>query len=301
MLGPLLQIPPDVLSVLSQIPFEVPNQSDHPVIESLINRSEIIGGKLIRPTLCIWSGLIYSLPETLLYPPALCAEWTHAATLIHDDVIDNETLRRNKPTLNSITTNCRAVLSGDVLLARVISILAKEPYYEILKTLSLALEKTVYGEWLQHDLKFTVQDHFESIEKIAEYKTASLFTWAMTVGPILAKAGQKEIEAFHESGRLLGIAFQMLDDTFDFETDLKEGYLNYVGIELVKNSSKRNRNLFNEKFWTDNELENAKLIIQNRAQEKIEEAIQVLNFKTENSSLLQSLKNFFLFIGKRRY
>src|ERR1700722_13242481 len=90
-----------------------------PEIDSLLSKTVLFRGKKFRPTLCFLMAQLLGIDLEKVHPYARAAEFVHAATLAHDDVIDESPMRRNRPTLNARSSNARAVLAGDLLLARV--------------------------------------------------------------------------------------------------------------------------------------------------------------------------------------
>ena len=107
------------------------------------------GGKLFRPRLCFMMAEAIEVPFHLIAPYARIAELVHGATLAHDDVIDEATLRRGKLTLNAKITQARAVLVGDLMLSRAMVELCELGDHQILKRMSEVLEDLSTGEWLQ--------------------------------------------------------------------------------------------------------------------------------------------------------
>src|SRR4051812_15877833 len=119
-----------------------------PEVDILLSKTVLFRGKKFRPTLCFLMGQLLRLPQELLHPYARAAEFVHAATLAHDDVIDESLIRRNRPTLNARSSNARAVLAGDLLLARVMAELSSLGEIQIIHDLARTVEELVLGEWL---------------------------------------------------------------------------------------------------------------------------------------------------------
>jgi octaprenyl-diphosphate synthase len=152
---------------------------------------------------------------------AACVELIHAATLMHDDVIDNGTLRRGKKTLNKVWDNQKSVLVGDYLLSRCFEMMVEDGNLEVLKLLSSTSSKIAQGEVLQLQHQGEVDMLEETYLKIISAKTAELFAAATKVGAILSDVTSKEKEALEFYGRNLGLTFQIADDTLDYNSDLK--------------------------------------------------------------------------------
>jgi octaprenyl-diphosphate synthase len=146
-------------------------------------------------------------------------EYLHAATLLHDDLVDDAKMRRGAPVAHSIYGNSTAVLVGDFLLARSLSIAAKTGRPEIIKIISEITEEMSQGEIHQlmrkGSLDLTEPEYLEIITR----KTAVLIQGACRVGALLAKAPENIINALSDYGLNLGIAFQMIDDLLDYTAD----------------------------------------------------------------------------------
>ena len=152
---------------------------------------------------------------------AACVELIHAATLMHDDVIDSSEIRRRKKTLNSIWGNQSSILVGDYLLSRCFEMMVEDGNLEILKLLSSTSAEISQGEVLQLQHKGEIDMLEETYLKIISAKTASLFAAATKVGSILANKENKIKEALEFYGKNLGLTFQIADDTLDYNSELK--------------------------------------------------------------------------------
>ena len=152
---------------------------------------------------------------------AACVELIHAATLMHDDVIDNSDIRRGKKTLNTIWGNHSSILVGDYLLSRCFEMMVEDGNLEILRLLSSTSSEIAQGEVLQIQHKGEVDILEETYLKIISSKTASLFAAATKVGAILAEKDLKYKEALEFYGKNLGLTFQIADDALDYNSELK--------------------------------------------------------------------------------
>ena len=152
---------------------------------------------------------------------AACVELIHAATLMHDDVIDNSDIRRGKKTLNSLWGNQSSILLGDYLLSRCFEMMVEDGNLEILRLLSSTSSEIAQGEVLQLQHKGEVDILEETYLKIISSKTASLFAAATKVGAILAGKDLKYKEALEFYGKNLGLTFQIADDALDYNSELK--------------------------------------------------------------------------------
>ena len=180
------------------------------------------GGKRLRALLTLGSAKLCGYNKgTRDINLAACVELIHSATLMHDDVIDNGSIRRGKKTLNKIWDNHSSVLVGDYLLSRCFEMMVEDGNIEVLKLLSSTSSKIAQGEVLQLQHKGEVDMLEETKLKIISSKTAELFAASTKVGAILSDMKTKEKEALEFYGRNLGLTFQIADDTLDYNSELK--------------------------------------------------------------------------------
>ena len=180
------------------------------------------GGKRLRALLTLGSSKLCGYTKgTRDINLAACVELIHAATLMHDDVIDNGSIRRGKKTPNKIWGNHSSVLAGDYLLSRCFEMMVEDGNIEVLKLLSSTSSIIAQGEILQLQHKGEVDMLEETYLKIISSKTAELFAAATKVGAILSEMKIKEKEALEFYGRNLGLTFQIADDTLDYNSELK--------------------------------------------------------------------------------
>ena len=180
------------------------------------------GGKRLRALLTLGSAKICGYSKgSRDVNLAACVELIHAATLMHDDVIDNSEIRRGKKTLNSIWGNQSSILVGDYLLSRCFEMMVEDGNLEILKLLSTTSAEISQGEVLQLQHKGEIDMLEETYLKIISAKTASLFAAATKVGSILTNKENKIKEALEFYGKNLGLTFQIADDTLDYNSELK--------------------------------------------------------------------------------
>ena len=196
--------------------------SDVELVKKMTEYHLDTGGKRLRALLTLGSAKICGYSKgTRDINLAACIELIHAATLMHDDVIDNGSVRRGKKTLNSIWNNHSSVLIGDYLLSRCFEIMVEDGNIEVLKLLSSTSSKIAQGEVLQLQHQGEVDMLEETYLKIISAKTAELFAAATKVGAILSDTKSKEKEALEFYGRNLGLTFQIADDTLDYNSELK--------------------------------------------------------------------------------
>ena len=182
------------------------------VSEYIINS----GGKRLRPALVILSAGAFGYPGKFHYHLAAVVEFIHTATLLHDDVVDESELRRNKETANALFGNAASVLVGDFLYSRAFQMMVEVNNMRIMQVLADATNTIAEGEVLQllncRDPHVTEENYLQVIR----YKTAKLFEAASRLGAILGNATPEEEEAMAIYGMHLGTAFQLIDDMLDY-------------------------------------------------------------------------------------
>jgi len=197
-------------------------ESDVDLVKKMTDYHLDTGGKRLRALLTLGSAKLCGYTKgTRDINLAACVELIHSATLMHDDVIDNGSIRRGKETLNQIWDNHSSVLVGDYLLSRCFEMMVEDGNIEVLKLLSSTSSKIAQGEVLQLQHKGEVDMLEETYLKIISAKTAELFAAATKVGAILSEMKTKEKEALEFYGRNLGLTFQIADDTLDYNSELK--------------------------------------------------------------------------------
>ncbi|MCS6830220.1 MAG: polyprenyl synthetase family protein [Armatimonadota bacterium] len=207
---------PDLQAVEERIQQEI--SSPVHTIWSLSGHVLSSGGKRLRPALVCLSAYATGLPvnRSRLIPLAAAAELMHTATLIHDDVVDNTTTRRGRPTASALFGNGVTVITGDYLLAKVMSLLAEDGSIEIIRTVSQVALEMSEGEVLQMlhkaDVSISEQTYFDIIRK----KTAVFIQGCCRTGALAAQAPPETVEALGRYGFHIGMAFQLADDLLDY-------------------------------------------------------------------------------------
>jgi octaprenyl-diphosphate synthase len=193
--------------------------SDVALIEQISHYIIGAGGKRIRPRLVLLfaEALGHHGPEP--YELAAIVEFIHTATLLHDDVVDESSLRRSRPTANALFGNAASVLVGDFLYSRAFQMMVSVNRMRVLDVLADATNVIAEGEVLQlmnmHDPDLAVADYL----RVIRYKTAKLFEASARLGAVIADAPRDVEEACADYGRALGTAFQLVDDLLDYEGD----------------------------------------------------------------------------------
>lgn len=206
------------------------------------------GGKRIRPVLVLLMANAYRYQGKFHYDLAAIIEFIHTATLLHDDVVDESSMRRGRQTANALFGNAASVLVGDFLYSRAFQMMVSIDSMRIMRILADATNVIAEGEVLQllnmHDPDVTEERYLEVIR----CKTAKLFEAAAQIGALISGADEAQIESAGEYGRSLGTAFQLIDDVLDYSgkaeeigknvgDDLREGKPTLPLIYLMKNGS----------------------------------------------------------------
>lgn len=174
------------------------------------------GGKRIRPTIFLLCANFLGYNDANKFPIAAVCEYIHTASLLHDDVIDNSTLRRNKPTVNSIWGDETAVLAGDLIYSTACRLMVKTKNLDLIDTFAECIRFMSECELYQLEMLWNSDILESEYDHLISGKTAILFeASAKTVG-YLANASQEIIHLLSEFGKNLGMAFQISDDCLDY-------------------------------------------------------------------------------------
>jgi len=179
------------------------------------------GGKRLRPLLLVLAARMCDYRGDYDKTFSISLEYLHAATLLHDDLIDDAELRRGQPVAHSIWGNATTILVGDFLLARALTIAAGTGNIEIIKVVAGITENMSQGEIHQLSRKGDLSLSETEYRDVIWRKTAVLFEGACRSAALLAGASPDRIEALSTYGANLGLAFQMADDLIDYTSDTK--------------------------------------------------------------------------------
>jgi len=197
-------------------------QSEVALVNQIAEYIISAGGKRIRPVLVLLLANAYGYRGTGHHELAAVVEFIHTATLLHDDVVDESSMRRGRQTANAMFGNAASVLVGDYLYSRAFEMMTSLDLMRVMQILSRATTVIAEGEVLQllnmHDPDVTQ----ESYLRVIRSKTAKLFEAAAQLGALVAGANDAQIEAAGEYGRSLGTAFQLIDDVLDYAGDAAE-------------------------------------------------------------------------------
>jgi octaprenyl-diphosphate synthase len=190
-------------------------------------------GKHLRPALVALAAQALGKPSDAHVTAAVIIEMVHLATLVHDDVMDEAEIRRGRLTLAANWGNDIAVLFGDCLFARALTLAAGFPTTDVCRSVSMATNTVCTGEILQNqrrgDFKFTREEYF----RVLEMKTAELFALSCELSAFLSGATPEQKNALRHFGLAFGIAYQIYDDCVDlFGTEAAAG--KSLGTDLAK-------------------------------------------------------------------
>jgi octaprenyl-diphosphate synthase len=178
------------------------------------------GGKRLRPLLMMLSARLCGHQGNHTARFSTIFEYLHAATLLHDDLVDGADIRRGRTVANKVWNNPTAVLTGDFLLARGLSIAADTGLNEVIRTIARITENMSQGEIRQLERKGDITLTEAEYLEVIHCKTAVLFEGACRTGALVAGASADKVEALTDYGYQLGLAFQMADDLLDYTQDL---------------------------------------------------------------------------------
>ena len=194
-------------------------KSDSALMNSIVSKYLVTKGKQLRPILVLLSGRLFGgITDNVLYSGA-AIEMLHNASLIHDDVIDRSKERHGAATINSVWDNHVAVLVGDFFVSGALACASKAQDFNIMKSLSKLGRDLSLGEINQFDTARSRNINEKAYYEIIGRKTASLFTSCVEVGGLAAGAKPEQLTAIKRYADLLGLCFQIKDDTFDYYND----------------------------------------------------------------------------------
>jgi octaprenyl-diphosphate synthase len=191
-------------------------QHDTMLIPQLAGHLIAAGGKRVRPMLTLAASKLCEYDGNRHINLAACVEFIHTATLLHDDVVDESTLRRGQPSANALWGNQASVLVGDFLFCRAFQMMVKDGDLEVLKILSQASAIIAEGEINQLSTTQDLNLGQERYINLIKSKTGALFEAACEIGAVIAQWPKEYQHALKTYGENLGIAFQLIDDVLDY-------------------------------------------------------------------------------------
>lgn len=245
--------------------------SDVPLVNQIAEYIISAGGKRIRPMLVLLMAKAYGYQGKQHHDLAAVVEFIHTATLLHDDVVDESSLRRGRQTANALFGNAASVLVGDFVYSRAFQMMVAVDSMRVMRILADATNVIAEGEVLQllnmHDPDVTEERYLQVIRS----KTAKLFEAAAELGALIAGAPESEIAAAAEYGRSIGTAFQLIDDVLDYSgdagnigknvgDDLREGKPTLPLIYLMQHGTSDQRQLVRSCIEHGNEQDFAEIL-----------------------------------------
>ena len=235
------------------------------------------GGKRIRPIITLLAAECVGQIDENVYAGACAIELLHTESVIHDDIIDNETQRRHKDPFHIKYGYNTSVLTGDFVLGLILNISSRLDKARVTKDLATAAMLMSEGEVLEGKLEESEDVTFEDYIKVMDYKTATAFEMAAKLGAVISGGSEEEISGLAEYGKNIGIAYQIKDDLMDWKNEDKLFNL------LVKKSSDP-RVVFNKmeellKSYSEKALASLRRVKDSDAKHNLEELISFTEFK----------------------
>lgn len=254
----------------------------------IVNRK----GKQMRPMFVFLSAKMVSNGELSerTYRGASVIELIHTATLVHDDVVDDSNQRRSFFSINALWKNKIAVLVGDFLLSKGLLVCIDNNDFDLLKIISVAVREMSEGELLQIEKARTLDITEEVYYDIIRQKTATLIAACCSLGAASVKPNSNDVEILRKFGELIGMAFQIKDDLFDYGTrkigkptgiDIKEQKMTLPLIYTINNCTSKERN------WIVNSIKR-----HNKDQRRVKELIELVKNKGGLDYAIQKMKYF---------
>ena len=254
----------------------------------IVNRK----GKQMRPMFVFLSAKMVSngqLSERT-YRGASVIELIHTATLVHDDVVDDSNQRRSFFSINALWKNKIAVLVGDFLLSKGLLVCIDNNDFDLLKIISVAVREMSEGELLQIEKTRTLDITEDIYYNIIRQKTATLIAACCSLGAASVKPNSTDVEILRKFGELIGMAFQIKDDLFDYGTrkigkptgiDIKDQKMTLPLIHVLNNCSSKERD------WIVNSIKRY-----NKDQDRIKKLIELVKDKGGLDYAVEKMKYF---------
>ena len=260
--------------ILFEDKFKEAIKGNAPLLDKITHYIVKRKGKQMRPMFIFLAANLCGGVSERSYRAANLIEMIHTATLVHDDIVDDANKRRGFFSVNALWKNKIAVLVGDFLLSKGLQLAAKHKDYDFLEIISEVTKEMSEGELLQIEKARRLDIKEDIYFKIIRQKTATLIAACCATGASSAGADKEEVEKLRFLGEKIGIAFQIKDDLFDYESsvsligkpvgiDIKERKMTLPLIYALNNAKRK------EKRWMINVVKN-----HNENQKKVTELIQ---------------------------
>ena len=230
------------------------------------------GGKRIRPIILLLASECVGEIDDNTFAAACAIEFLHTESVIHDDIIDNETLRRQKDPFHIKYGYNTSVLTGDFVLGLILNIASRINNPRVTKNLATTAMMMSEGEVIEGRLEASEDVTFDDYLKVIEYKTATAFETASRLGAIISGGSEEEIESLADYGKNIGIAYQIRDDLLDWQNEDKLFNI------LIKKSTDP-RNIFNDmeelfKKYSDRAIYSIRKIKDSQAKDNLENLVR---------------------------
>jgi geranylgeranyl diphosphate synthase type II len=261
-------------------------------IHKAMRYSMFAGGKRLRPILVVASGEAFSVPPELLYPIAGAIEMIHTYSLIHDDLpaMDNDDLRRGRPTCHKVFGEAMAILAGDALLTRAFEVVAKlsVPADKQLNKIEIITEiasaagtvNALIGGQVVDILSEGKPVSADTLDYIHSAKTGALITASVKIGALMGGANADELELITKYGKTAGLAFQITDDLLDV----------LATSEQLGKTAGKDANVQKATYVALHGIDESK----KRAQELAKSAIEAVQALSKPSWALEEIAKFFV-------
>jgi len=230
------------------------------------------GGKRIRPIILLLASECVGKIDDNTLAAACAIELLHTESVIHDDIIDNETLRRQKDPFHIKYGYNTSVLTGDFVLGLILNIASRINNPRVTKNLATTAMMMSEGEVIESRLEASEDVTFDDYLKVIEYKTATAFETASRLGAIISGGTEEEIESLADYGKNIGIAYQIRDDLLDWQNEDKL-------FNLLIKKSLDPRDVFNDmeellKKYTDRAVFSIRKIKDSQAKNNLENLVR---------------------------
>ena len=222
-----------------------------PLLDKILHYIVKRKGKQMRPMFVFLSGKLFGEINESSFRAASLIELLHTATLVHDDVIDDANMRRGFFSINALWKNKIAVLVGDYLLSKGLLMSLENEEHNLLQIVSKAVKEMSEGELLQIEKARKLDIEEDVYFEIIRQKTATLIAACCACGAVTAKQDKETVERMRKFGELIGIAFQMKDDLFDYYNedvigkptgiDIKEQKMTLPLIYTLRNCDRKQK------------------------------------------------------------
>ena len=191
-------------------------QDDPEVVAAAMGELFAAGGKRLRPALVLLAAKCGRYDLEKVIPAAMAVEFTHAATLVHDDVIDRSAVRRGRPTVAAALGDEPAIVIGDFYFAKAYEYAARTQSTEVVTILARAVMEICAGEVGQQAIRYRYSTDIPEYMGRIHAKTATLLAACCEIGALLGSLQTSQRESLRNYGMLLGLAFQITDDVLDY-------------------------------------------------------------------------------------